>query len=93
MNELSWYNANTDKSVVQNRADAISSVWGILRDTGKAPQKIIRYSGGYYYGYFFCCGSAEAWCIEIASGGAMNIWHTSDATAESAVFTLTKSYT
>lgn len=47
------YDANTDRRVEQNRADAIQHI----RDTADLKNgnvhAIVRYSGGYYFGYIF----------------------------------------
>ena len=43
-----YYDANTDRSVLQNRINAIKA---IIRNKEYGKIAIIRYQGGYYYSY------------------------------------------
>ena len=46
-----YYNANTDRNVLQNRIDAIKS---LIQQTRRLSNiSLVRYAGGYYFTYIF----------------------------------------
>ena len=73
--KTAYYNANTDRTVVANRYNALLDVMDLYgREANTVIMATIRYSGGYYYTYFFNPARADDVVLEIGLP-EFNIWN------------------
>lgn len=69
------YNAGTDRTVIANRYQALLDVMSTFgREYGSALFARVRYSGGYYYTYFFNPAGQDDVVLEIF-GDMLNVWN------------------
>lgn len=70
-----YYDANTDRRIEQNRANAIRHVIETSINNRSVGFVCIRYSGGYYYFYIMFKASNDNCITEIISYDAkINLW-------------------
>ena len=70
-----YYNAGTDRTVLANRYNALCAIEDAYgREEGSVIMATVRYSGGYYYTYFFGPAGHDDIVMELQLY-ELNIWN------------------